>query len=231
MSSNAEYQPEAPPSGRRWFQYGLRTLLVVMVLASIAMSWLAMRLQQAERQRQAVEVIERRGGSIAWSPFAHGPDWLQELLGRECFRTIVYVSASDTEFADADMASLSILPAVNCLELDRTRITDAGMVNVKDLKRLELLSLAGTQVGDSGLEHLGRLSELVQLILHGTRITDAGLQHLSGLNHLQSLDLTRTHVTHEGVQKLQQALPKCRIAAQPPTADERQCLASPDQLR
>jgi hypothetical protein len=39
---------------RRWFQYSLRTLLVFMVLASIPMSWLAVKMQQARRQREAL---------------------------------------------------------------------------------------------------------------------------------------------------------------------------------
>ena len=38
----------------RWYQYSLRTLLIVMVLASFGLSWFAVKLQQARRQRAVV---------------------------------------------------------------------------------------------------------------------------------------------------------------------------------
>jgi hypothetical protein len=40
---------------RRWFQYSLRSLLLPMLLASIGMSWVAVRLQRARWQKEAVQ--------------------------------------------------------------------------------------------------------------------------------------------------------------------------------
>ena len=50
-----------------WFQYSLRTLLVVLALCAIPCSWLASSMQQARREREAVAAIEKLGGSVQWS--------------------------------------------------------------------------------------------------------------------------------------------------------------------
>ena len=48
---------------------------------------------------------------------------------------------------------------------------------------------------------------------------------------LKELWLEGTKVTGNGVSKLQQALPTCKIYWDPPTPDERQSPAAPDQRR
>lgn len=200
------------PARHRWFQYRLRTLLLGALLLSVALSWLAVKVQQGRRQHEAVVLIEKRGARIAWTdPVPRGLGWLEDLAGKDCFRSIAMVGAGDTGFTDTDMVVFDILPAVNWLELDRTHVSDVGLRHVKDLRRLELLSLADTQVTDAGLVHLARLTKLVHLSLCGTRITDRGLEHLKGLHRLHSLSLDDTEVTHSGVKELQQALPGCKI--------------------
>ena len=57
---------ESSKPRRRWFQYSLRTLLLLMLLVSIGMSWVAVRMQRARRQREAVKGIERLGGGVMY---------------------------------------------------------------------------------------------------------------------------------------------------------------------
>ena len=48
-------------SRRRWFQFSIRTVLVVVTVLCVALSlWVV----PAERQRRAVEAIEKRGGIV-----------------------------------------------------------------------------------------------------------------------------------------------------------------------
>ena len=42
-----------PKLKRRWPQYSLRTLLVLMLLVGIGMSWLGVKVKQLRRQREA----------------------------------------------------------------------------------------------------------------------------------------------------------------------------------
>ena len=51
---------------RRWFQSRLRTLLLLVLLASIGMGWVAVRMQEAKRQREAVRMVTELGGFVLY---------------------------------------------------------------------------------------------------------------------------------------------------------------------
>jgi hypothetical protein len=135
----------------------------------------------------------------------------------------------DTQITDAGLAHLTGLARLRWLRLNGTGITDHGLEHLKGLHQLEVLSLTDTKITDVGLAHLKELARLEVLSLTNTQVTDAGLEHLKGLLQLKQLYLDRTHIADAGVKKLQQALPKCRIYWEPPTSDERQRRAAPDQ--
>ena len=95
-----------PSLKRRWFQYSLRTLLVLMLLASIGMSWIAVRMQKAKKQQEAVEAIRKAGGQVYYFQDEQDSDgnelvgeesprgvWLQSLVGKA---RVFQVSFSDT---------------------------------------------------------------------------------------------------------------------------------------
>lgn len=55
---------------KRRFQFGLRTLLSFVTLFAIVCSWFAVKLQQAKRQREAVEALLQLGGYVGYDhPF------------------------------------------------------------------------------------------------------------------------------------------------------------------
>ena len=75
---------------RRWFQYSLRTLLVLMLLVCIGMGWLAVKMQRVRREREAVAAIERLGGWCVYgdpdsAEESRGRAWLRKLLGDDFF--------------------------------------------------------------------------------------------------------------------------------------------------
>ena len=224
----------APKPKLRWFQYSLRTLLVFVTLCAIACSWLAVKMQQAKRQREAAAAIKKLGGMVEWSD-PSGPAWLRSLLGDDFYRSVFRVSWQGTKVTDAGLEHLKGLNQLQYLDLTQAKVTDAGLKNLKGLNKLLHLSListgvtdagldnlkglgqlkslylGGTQVTDAGLEKLKGLNELKKLDLWGAQVTDAGLEHLKGLNQLLVLKLNQTKVTDAGVKKLQQALPNCDI--------------------
>ena len=208
-----------------WFQFSIRSLLLLMVVVAIPCSWLAAARQQAEKQREAVQRIWKAGGVAAYdyqvNPSGYltlaappGPAWLRRLLGDNLFALsldAVQVDFGISRAGDAELEHLNELPQLRCLILCCTNVGDAGLQNVERLARLQRLCLGGTRVSDAGLQHLGGLTQLQELDLGSTGVSDASLQHLKGLTQLKSLNLSNTRVTDAGVKRLQQALPNCKI--------------------
>ena len=100
---------DAPKPKRRWFQYSLRTLLVFVLVTSIGMSWFAMKMQKAERQKATVKVILELGGTVVYDDkfqvSGHGghnvtqpgPSWLCKPLGHDFFANITDVVHNQRE--------------------------------------------------------------------------------------------------------------------------------------
>jgi hypothetical protein len=225
----ATSQPEAPARKLRWFQYSLRSLLLLVLLVSLGMSWVAVRMKRAREQEQAVEEIAKVGGEVQYDyqdpqfrtsgdPFAEsdppGPAWLRNVLGQNFFAAVVAVDFRRSSVNDAGLGHVERLMQLQTLDLSGAQITDAGLQHLKGLTQLKTLFLSGRKVTDAGLEHLRGLTQLQQLNLYDTQVTDAGLSHLKGLTQLQTLFLGGTKVTDEGVKRLEQALPNCFISRQ-----------------
>ncbi|MGA2031281.1 MAG: hypothetical protein ABSG68_03405 [Thermoguttaceae bacterium] len=141
----------APRPKLRWFQFSLRTLLVFVTLCAFACSWLAVKLQQAKRQREAAAAVEKLGGQVEWSE-PSGPLWLRRLLGDDLFRSVVDVGLGGTEVTDAELEHLKGLDQLQSLNLARTNIAGAGLGNLKGLNQLQYVYLGGTQVTDAGVK-------------------------------------------------------------------------------
>ena len=184
--------PTTPKPRRRWLQFSLRTLMVLMLVLGCGLGWLASKIIRAREQREAVKAIEELGGRVDWKPASGGitrtaAAWVGKLMGGDW---------------SVD---------VGAVYLTGTPVTDAGLEHLRGLTQLRFLSLDSTPVTDAGLEHLRGLTQLQGLYLSSTRVTDAGLAHLRGLTQLEVLYLISTRVTDAGVNELKKALPKVRI--------------------
>lgn len=173
---------------RRWYQFSLMTLLVVMTLAGVGLGWLAHERNEVRKRQEAIAAIEKLGGQFSLGgtrPFP--PPWLRPLLG--------------------DNSPSSEITSVHLLQ---KRVRDADLVHLAKLNELEELRLPGTLVTDAGLIHLASLKKLKYLHLQDTQITDAGLVHLQGLTNLVGVRLEGTQVTDDGCKKLSEFLPTLR---------------------
>ncbi|MEK6249802.1 MAG: hypothetical protein N2C12_16580, partial [Planctomycetales bacterium] len=151
----------------RWFQFRLRSLLVLMTLSAIFCSWYTCEMQKAAERRSAIEKIIELGGSVSYLgddiftdsgaivTLGEPPSWyswLRKLHGDE------YLG--------------------NCLEVRYMRPTDAGLVNLKGLTKLEYLYLWPWQITDAGLVNLKGLTSLKNLGLFCPQVTDEGRKKL-----------------------------------------------------
>ena len=53
--------PESQPPKRRWYQYTLRMLFVLVTLSAVACSWYAYEMHKAAERRAAIAEIRRHG--------------------------------------------------------------------------------------------------------------------------------------------------------------------------
>ena len=203
---------KANPSRRR-FQFRLRTLFVFMTLVCCGAGWLSFRLRQGRQQRDAVNTVERLGGSVSYdyeNVSMHfgprlpkpGPEWLRNLLGDEFFTEpdgFFHIGESAT---DDDLVLIGTQKRLQFLELSGTRVTDEGLIHLQALSDLYRLTLSGTQIGGEGLWQLRRLRKLGFLDLTDTQVTDEALRNLCPLVRLDRLELSGTQVTDAGVADL-----------------------------
>ncbi len=192
---------------RRWFQFSLRTLLLIVTILAVGPGgWLIYEQNQARRNKAAAELLRKVGGEVYATP-----RWLWTLIEPGSPGMVVGVGFRYRPVTDSDLEPLSSLTDLVWLDLNDTPVGDDGLVHLAGLSRLKRLRLDETQITDTGLAHLSGMTGLQQLNLYKSQITDAGLVYLTALTNLEELNLQRTQVTAEGAAKLQKELPKCKI--------------------
>ncbi len=206
---------EGTPTRRRWFQFRLRTLLILVLVLSLPLSWFAVRMERARKQKETAEMILQEGwGVVLYDWQAKGaasppyPAWLRGLLGDDFFCSVHTAAFADTDFGDVgafiDTDSGDEVPAFGDEELAfvGTDFGDEEMACLKSLKDLERVELHFIGITDAGLEHVEGLVKLRLLNLWGTKVSDAGLERLQGLTHLEILQLDHTEITDAGLEHL-----------------------------
>ncbi len=79
-----------------------------------------------------------------------------------------------TPATDADLALLSGLPSLECLDLAYTHVTDAAIDDLCSLPRLRLVRLDGSRFTASGLENLRRRLTRCQVFLDSSPYVRSG---------------------------------------------------------
>jgi hypothetical protein len=211
LANSITAQSANPKSKRRWHQYSLRTLMIVVTLFAVACSWFAVKLQQAKRQKEAVEAIRKYGGDIFYDndkydnygrfyPQAISHSGLYKILGNDFFANVNLVKIR--YYPKADLKSIAEFSHLKMLWIEGSRINDDGLEDLRFFIQLKSLCLADAEFTNSGLKHLKELPQLKELYLQKNAITDDGLKYLQDLPQLQLLCLDKTEITDNGLNYL-----------------------------
>ena len=168
------------------FQFGILSLLVLVVAVALPFSWLATEMRGTRRgsatrlppsARWAAETTARSGSALRlrgkrissgdWRRREPpGPAWARGLLGVDFFSDAVEVHHSYLGFyMNFDFRQPGTVP-----------ITDASLALIAGAARLRYLDLSDSLVTDAGMRHLAGLTHLTSLGLYGCEVTDAGLR-------------------------------------------------------
>jgi len=190
-----------------------------MLLILLPLTWLSARIlpNGANRQRQAVEAIERNGGTVRYDYQRlagtvepgygfqlkpPGPLPLRWLLGKHYFMSVTYIRIGRN--SESCLAQLRGLPDIEHALLDGG--VDRDLENFKQLRKLRYLSLKGYTVSASDhspFRVLQYLPNLETLNLQNSQFGDDDAEHLRNAAKLKRLVLCGTAIRDEGLACLQ----------------------------
>lgn len=196
-------QTASSTSTRRWFQFSLRSFLIVVIAISAAMGLIARKRHYIAERRRALEEPESR-----FRADRQQPGWRVWLLGDDSPQYANSMCLMGDKVTDDTVKYLEDLTELRYLNLYSTKITAAGWVHLRKLTNLESFNFDGTLVTDEALACLGKLTLLRELELsnidgHTPWFTDQGLAHLKDMTRLEVLSLDDTDITDAGLAHLQ----------------------------
>ena len=197
--------PVRPPSFlRRLFQFRLRTLLLAVLVLSLALGWYVRRV---ELQRQAVAAVRSAGGDVFYDyELSAGkldfqtkssiPQALLDRLGINFFHAVVRVdvgsavSNPDLQAMDRAIARLPGFPQLQHLVLaDASDDRLQAAARLAQLERLAIFDERGRVTSD-GIEELRHLPRLKHLWIEGVRgLSDETLRVVSALPELETVSM------------------------------------------
>ena len=197
---------------KRQRRYGIRTIILLTLAASIPASMHAYQNTNEKRRQRAVIQLKETESRILG-----GPPHRQLRSGKSAITlqeadTSVVVSAINfaieedigcgccydtvcSSVSNDDLAALEWTPGLEHLNLADASITDEGLKYISRIRKLKSLNLTGNAITDDGMAHLSGRTELRKLVLDRTRLSDAGLLHLCQLESLEELSLNGTLIT------------------------------------
>jgi hypothetical protein len=142
--------PDPKRRKRRWYQFGLLSLLVLVTLAAVGAWGWRVYLEPYRRQRATMALIERLGGSYK----SEAADvWLRRLVDQD-LQNITLVDVANWDEPGDYLDHVASLPALEALAIGGEAFGDEQLARLHGVKTLRALILDGTSVSKEGLTGL-----------------------------------------------------------------------------
>jgi hypothetical protein len=153
MSEHAPHdqakQTDAAGRRRRWWQFGLRALLFLVLLIALGLLACRQYLKPYWRQQQTVALVEKLGGTCQTTEVSQ---WWLRLAGSA--QNVTQVNLADCDDPNAYVAEVAELPAIELLIVGGPAFTDEHARRFHGLGTLRGLILDCTRVSDEELTAL-----------------------------------------------------------------------------
>ena len=221
----------ARPWWRRFTQFSLKSMLILMALLSVPLAGYVWLRERARRQAEGVALVESVGGIVTYEyvdgeysrterPLA---DWQVRWFGKDFFLNVVDVSQWTGQmpllarYGMPTEADIKVEPAEaktfwegvsrfhRLQELSVYRDWGAyghPKVTLGKFTDLRDLQIEETELTDEDLAGLDHLDKLQRVFLEKTHAGDETARRLSRCHSLTRLDLGRTKLTDEGLKLL-----------------------------
>lgn len=161
----------------------LRVALGIVLILGMLAGWVAMGVQKAGRQADAVAKLRAAGASVyfdfqwkdgQFDPNAVPPEvpWVRRLLGDDFLNRVVAVDLRGTRDPDSLARLVLLLPYLTHINAADTPLTDASLSVWRQMPGLKSLDLQGTRVTAAGVLPLQRMPNLKQLQFARTAAAD-----------------------------------------------------------
>ena len=200
-------RPEVASQPRHFrFQFSLRTLLLLVLLVSLGMSWLATRIGQTDQECRIADSIESHQGDLCWGIEIRNDRFYgsyrpsKDVLPWNAYDAVRFLESPYSIFRTIQTVSFARYTDRHPTLMTRTDFAMSADVlsQIGHLKHLRQLNLAGTNTTDEMLAGIQNMRSLEELNLQRTAITDDGLKHLRRFHRLRHLNVSETRVTGVG---------------------------------
>jgi hypothetical protein len=215
MSEQSE--PPSRPIGRRPLTFSLRTLLIVMVVASLALAFIAHPLYQWRQQELLIKEIHKRSPSrtIEYGNGSKKSAWVEVLtisqasdvwLLREhklpMFSGLTYLHLCESKTVNRDLANLAGCNRLRDLHLSGQQFTDEAIEHLRSLPRLQAISMDRCSLTRHGFKEISAMGNIKYINLFEMPVTDAEVAALSTIPNLRALSFYKAHTTDATVRLL-----------------------------
>jgi hypothetical protein len=218
---------ESPKPRRRWFQFSLRTLLVVTVLFSFTAAWYGNNYLRIKRQREATSVCLSHGCYLSYSEPSKGEDireyapfasaaipakpvhttnsriW-EFMFGDDNGDQLKLITIDvDQDSKKVAIDSFKQFPNLKFIRLNG-KLADGKLLRqiVNNVPRLEMLALYEGDFNAEDIQALRNLKNLRHLDLVSRSFDDDKIKHLSELENLTHLTFNITKITSKGMEQV-----------------------------
>ncbi|MGV3605743.1 MAG: sterol desaturase family protein [Planctomycetaceae bacterium] len=201
---------------RKWFQFSLRTLLLMMLVFGCGLGWFTAKRRQAQQAWKRISdaeklniVLSAADDNHTTGHIWHEGTWLEERLGIALPSPLGFAEVYISRNLKPVFQELAKFPELTGIWLEVEYLTDEQLETFADEKRLTTFQIAWSPLRGTGLSNLAGNDSLEQLrLLHCENLTDEAIYSIPKLPSLTQLKIENCPLTGVSLGHLATACPK-----------------------